>query len=364
VKTLLITPDFPPRHGGIQILLHRVVEQFSRIEPQVLTLDQPEADSFDEQLAFRVDRTAPRLLPHRARVAWLNADAVPVGLAARPDVIFCGHMVCAPAAMLLSRLLRVPYALYLYANELAGNTGLSRLAAPRARAVIAISEHTWKLGLDIGARESTLHLIPPGVDSPPPVNASKASRPTVITVARMDERYKGHDVMLRALPLVRAQVPDVEYVLVGDGPLRPVHEDHARRLGIRDSVRFVGRIDDAERNRLLASSHVFAMPSRLRPGGTGGEGFGIVYLEANAFGLPAVGANVGGARDAIVDGETGVLVDPEDHLAVARVLVDLLQNPERAAALGEAGRKRIPDFAYPKISAAVEDLLIEVALKR
>ena len=123
---------------------------------------------------------------------------------------------------------------------------------------------------------------------------------------------------------------------------------------------FVGAVSDAERDRWVARARVFAMPSRLPPGGVGGEGFGIVYLEAAARGLPVVAGNVGGAVDAVVDGVTGLLVDPADPAAVADALVALLTDRERAEALGRAGAERAREFAWPEIARRVEDVLLEV----
>ncbi len=122
-------------------------------------------------------------------------------------------------------------------------------------------------------------------------------------------------------------------------------------------------MSDAERDAALARAHVFAMPSRLPPGG-GGEGFGIVYLEAAAHGLPVVAGDVGGARDAIVHGETGLLVDPESPAALADALSDLLLDPPRARALGEAGAQRARGFAWPLIAREVEELAFEVSSRR
>jgi phosphatidylinositol alpha-1,6-mannosyltransferase len=169
--------------------------------------------------------------------------------------------------------------------------------------------------------------------------------------------------MLRALPLVRARVPDVQWVVVGGGPLLPVYQRMAWALGVADHVRFLGPVDDVERDLWLDRAHVFAMPSRLSATG-GGEGFGIAYLEAGAHRLPVVAGNVGGAVDAVLDGVTGVLVDPTDHLSVAEALTDLLVDRRRAQLLGAAGAARARQFAWPGIAKQVEHLLQEVAAAR
>jgi phosphatidylinositol alpha-1,6-mannosyltransferase len=120
-------------------------------------------------------------------------------------------------------------------------------------------------------------------------------------------------------------------------------------------------VSDAERDAWLERAWVFAMPSRVPAGGPGGEGFGIVYLEAAARGLPVVAGDRGGAVDAVDGGRTGLLVDATDHLAVADALTTLLLDRERAEEMGRAGRERAREFAWPLVSARVERLLLELA---
>jgi phosphatidylinositol alpha-1,6-mannosyltransferase len=231
-----------------------------------------------------------------------------------------------------------------------------------ADAVIAVSRHAANLGLAAGCDPARLHVVHPGVD--PPIRRSnsngRAERPTVLTVARMHDSYKGHDLMIRALPLVIDRVPDVEWIVIGDGPLRPQLEAMAAGEGIADSVRFLGRVPDEERDAWLERAHVFALPSRLPEEGVGGEGFGIVYLEAAAHGLPVVGVAEGGALDAIVEGETGRLVDPTDHVALAESLTELLLDPHQAEQLGSAGAERARHFSWERHARTVEDLVHEL----
>jgi phosphatidylinositol alpha-1,6-mannosyltransferase len=227
--------------------------------------------------------------------------------------------------------------------------------------VIAVSAHSERLAVDAGADPARVHRVLNGVDLPVGPRTQPAARPTIVTVARLEDSYKGHDVMIRALPLLRARIPDVEWLVVGDGKLRPGLERLAVEAGVGDAVRFLGELSDADRDAALQRARVFAMPSRLPPGGVGGEGFGIAYLEAAAHGLPVVAGDVGGALDAVVDGETGILVDPEDPAAVAEALTALLLDPDHARALGEAGARRAQDFAWPAVARRFEDIVLDLA---
>jgi phosphatidylinositol alpha-1,6-mannosyltransferase len=291
-------------------------------------------------------------------MALLNSRAVGEALRFRPDVVLSAHIVMAPAAWIISKVMRTPYVQYLHGEEVAAKSRLARFAARHASRVVAVSAYTESLVAGV-VRAGQLRRIPPGVDGPPACAAARSHRPLIVTVARLVDRYKGHDVMLRALPLIRARVPGVRWIVIGDGPLRAPLERTAAALGLTDDVVFLGAVGDEERDRWLDQAWVFAMPSRLSSLG-GGEGFGIVYLEAGSHMLPVVAGNVGGAVDAVVNGVTGLLVDPTDHTAVAGAVADLLIDQRRAETLGRAGAARARDFSWPSIANQVEALLHEV----
>lgn len=359
-RVLVLTPDYPPAAGGIQLLVGRIVEHMSRLRPRVLTIDGPGASAYDDARDLDVLRVRSRA-GHRPAIGALNALALTQAARLRPAAVLSAHIVTAPAAAVVGAALRVPMVQYLHAKEVGAHPALAAFAVRRADGVVAVSRYTRDLALAAGADPGRVHLISPGVDIPHRSGrGGRAARPTVLTVARVGERYKGHDVVLRALALIRIRVPDVEWVVIGDGPLRPVLQRAARDQGLQDCVRFLGTISDAERDRCLQSAHVFTMPSRIPAGGFAGEGFGIVYLEAGAHGLPVVAGDEGGALDAVVPGVTGLLVDPRNHIAVAEAIAELLLDRSRGQAIGAAGARRAREFAWPSVSHRVEDLLLEL----
>jgi phosphatidylinositol alpha-1,6-mannosyltransferase len=250
-----------------------------------------------------------------------------------------------------------------YGKELADRPGVARRALGTAARVIALSRYSRDEVIAAGAKPDRVRIVPPGVDPPgdDPLPPRPNGRPTIVTVARLAERYKGFDVILRSLPLVAARVPEVRWVVVGDGPLRGELEATAVSLGVADRVLFVGAVSDAERTAWLDRSHVFAMVSRVPAGRGVGEGFGLVYLEAAARGLPVVAANVGGSADAVVDGQTGLLVDPADHVAVADALTQLLRDRDLAARLGAGGLDRARSLSWHRMADEVLAILEEVA---
>ncbi|MCG1005571.1 glycosyltransferase family 4 protein [Halorubrum lacusprofundi] len=210
------------------------------------------------------------------------------------------------------------------------------------------------------ARDSTVVAPPAGDRFDPAIDdaeiASRArNRPLgAIFVGNIEPR-KGLDTLVEAVALADA---DIELTVVG----RAVDEEHVaevRRLvrerELDERVRFTGRLSDAELAEALRESHVLAVPSRY-------EGFGIVYLEGMSFGLPAIASRAGGAIETVADGETGVLVDPDDPVAVARALDEFATDPDRLAAMGRAARRRYERHpSWAESTARVRRLLADVA---
>jgi phosphatidylinositol alpha-1,6-mannosyltransferase len=357
-RALLLTPDYPPALGGIQLLSERLAEGFRTLSLRVVAIVGDEAREHDRERPVPIVRAGVSAAPHRLNVLLLNGRALAAGVFHKPDVVLSLHVVCAPAALALRRSLGVPYVQYVHADEV-GNSGLTAIALKHAHTVIAVSRHSRDLAISSGAPAERVKVIHPGVD-PARREGSRAVSPTVLTVASTDYRYKGHDVMLRALPLIRRRVPAARWVAVGGGALLPLYEALARHSGLDGCVQFCGRVSEEERNNWFNRAHVFAMPSRVSAHG-GGEGFGIAYLEAGTYGLPVVAGDVAGARDAVIDGETGVLVDPEDHVAVAAAVSDLLLDDERRTRLGRAGARKAAEQAWPAVAARVETVLLEAA---
>ncbi len=364
-RVLVLTPEYPPAPGGIQLLVSRIVQHAGRLQVRVVTLAGPGGREFDDAAGDSDVRRVPRWGGHRSSIAAFNAVSVAEARRFRPTVLLSAHIVTAPAAALIGAILRVPFVQYLYAKELGARPALAAFALRRAAAAIAVSRYTHELAVSVGAEPDRVHIIHPGVDLPEASDgAHEVSRPTVLTIARLGDRYKGHDVVLRALPLIRARVPDVEWVVVGEGPLRPGLERAAAEQGLDGTARFLGAVSDDERDRWLRRADVFTMPSRVPADRFAGEGFGIVYLEAAAHGLPVVAGNAGGALDAVVDQETGVLVDPNDHVALGEAIARLLLEPDHARALGAAGARRAREFAWPVVARRVEDVLLGLLDRR
>ena len=182
-----------------------------------------------------------------------------------------------------------------------------------------------------GYERSRITRVVPGVDLPrPEQNVARSEAPLIVCLGRL-KAYKSVDVLLQAMPQILRAHPQARLAIVGQGPERVRLERLAWSLGLAASVRFYGYLEKQQRDRLLARAWVSVCPSAF-------EGYGLVCVEANAWGVPVVAANVPGLRDSVTAGVTGVLVAYGDHARMAQEISDLIGDPVRRKSLGQAGR--------------------------
>jgi phosphatidyl-myo-inositol dimannoside synthase len=300
---------------------------------------------------------------------WSQARFVgqAVRLGAGYDFVVCSHVALGPVAHLLFRLRRVPYLLIGYGIDVWDQLGPRRQAAlRRAARVVALSQFTAQQVVSVhGVPQDKLSVIHPAVD---PVLLREASadggpsRPrdavTFLTVARLSaqERYKGCDTVIAALPAVIAEAAPVRYVIAGDGDDRARLQALADTRGVAAAVTFAGSVQRAGLPALYRDSDVFVMPSvaEQRAGGWTGEGFGIVYVEASAFGRPVIAGRGGGAPEAVRDGVTGYLVDGRSVDAVAGAMIELARDAGQRERMGAAGRTWVEEqFTFARFQREV-----------
>src|SRR2546425_1632 len=372
MRHLLVTNDFPPKVGGIQTYLW---ELWRRLPPEtfaVLTTAHPDAPAFDAAQPFRVERVSGTVLwptpDLRRRIDRLAAEldagfvvldpALPLGAVgpqlARPYLVVA-HGAEIPVAG------RIPVAGAILARVLRGGAGAvaggNYAAAELARAA--------GRPLDVAA-------IPPGVDTQRFVPVPEQERPVirrslglpedgplVVNVGRLVPR-KGADVLIEAVARLRFTHPDLTLAVAGAGRDRQRLERLATRR--RAPVRFLGRVADDRLPALYACADVFAAPNPARWGGLEQEGFGIVFVEAAACGIPQVAGESGGAPEAVVHGETGLLVErPGIPSEVASALERLIGDPAERHRLGQQSRRRAVDlFAYDVLAARLAAYLTAV----
>jgi phosphatidylinositol alpha-1,6-mannosyltransferase len=372
MRHVLVTNDFPPKVGGIQTYLW---ELWRRLPPEtfaVLTTAHPDAPAFDAAQPFRVERVSGTVL-------WPTPD-----LRRRIDALAAeldaGFVVLDPALPLgaVGPQLGRPYLVVAHGAEIpvAGRIPvvgaiLARVLRGGAGAVAGGNYAAAELARAAG-RPLDVAAIPPGVDTrrfvPVPEQERPAIRrslglpqdgPLVVNVGRLVPR-KGADVLIEAVARLRSTHPDLTLAVAGAGRDRERLEGLATRR--RAPVRFLGRVADDRLPALYACADVFAAPNRARWGGLEQEGFGIVFVEAAACGIPQVAGDSGGAPEAVVDGETGLLVErPGIPSEVASALERLIGDPSVRRRLGQQSRRRAVDlFAYDVLAARLAAYLTAV----
>lgn len=351
-RILVVTNDFPPQDGGIQSFVMEIVKRLPPDEVVVHTCRQPGDTAHDRDLPFPVVRDPDRLLlptPALTRrvidtMRSTGADRVWFGAAA-PLGLMAARLREAGAR----RLVGSTYGHEVWWAAVPGPRQLLHRIGQQCDVITYLTEYCGRriaLALSPAARARMVRLLA-GVDSEAfhPGSGGGLVRqtwglgeaPVVACVSRMVQR-KGQDVLIRALPRVRAAVPDVRLLLVGDGPYRRRLEHLARQRQVEDAVVFTGRVPWAALPAHHDAATVFAMPCRNRRAGLEVEGLGICFLEAAATGVPVVVGASGGAPDAVLDGENGFLVDGRDEDEVAQRLITLLTDGELRRRFGTRGR--------------------------
>jgi phosphatidylinositol alpha-1,6-mannosyltransferase len=370
--TLLVTNDFPPRIGGIQRTLEALWRELPPERVGVFCPDWDDAETYDAAARFRVFRQPERFLwPTRKIASRIEAAAREMGA----EVLLFGATY--PLALTGPRLrsrglpyLSAAHGFEYWLSLAPGTHTLMRRATGKAtRVPVMCSAFIARTVRTAVPAQVPVDVLYPGADVERfrPDLATEDIRvalgldgaPLVVCVSRLVKR-KGQDTLIEALPAIQARVPDARLLIVGGGPDEERLRERAASLG--DAVVFAGQVPEDDLPRYYAVGDVFAMPCRTRLGGLEVEGWGNVFIEAAACGRPVVVGDSGGARESLVDGETGILVDGKRTEAVADAVASLLADPARAAAMGAAGRERVlRDHTWPEIAARLAGWLREAA---
>jgi phosphatidylinositol alpha-1,6-mannosyltransferase len=379
-RHLLVTNDFPPKVGGIQNYLW---DLWSRLDPSsfvVLTassdIGAADFDAAQAKRGVRIERMPGPILffPTAGALAAVHrcVEEHAIDLVLLDPALPLG---------LLGPHLDVPYGVILHGAEVAipGRLPGARAALARvlggARVIVTAGGYPAAEG-----RRATPGLtapvveIPPGVDTITisPLGASErrsararlglpARGPLVVSISRLVPR-KGMDVLIEAANRLSASYPDLVVAIAGDGRERSRLEELA--AASTATVRVLGRVNDEDRDALLGAADVFVMACRKRWAGLEQEGFGIVFLEAAAAGVPQIAGDSGGASEAVADGVTGLVVEtPGDPGAVAEALRTLLADPTRRRRMGRAARARVQEsFDNDVLASRLADALAGVAI--
>lgn len=387
----LVTADsFLPHSGGSRVyyaaLYKHLLEQYpDRVT--LLTKKVPGWREYDQEVSsanFRIRRRL-RPLPDWRYSQWPKAlpqlaHAASAAMAGGYDCLHCGDLF--PQALngvLLRKTFNLPLLIFCHGDEISQID--RRRYQPKVRdyiyrnadAIVAANQFACDGLARIGIRPERVHKLTPGVELEK--FHPRLRRPDLIeryglqgskvllTAARLVPR-KGHRIVLQALPRVVASVPNLKYVVAGEGPERPALERLVRELHLESAVVFAGDINHTEICDFYNLCDVFVMVNRLESEGDV-ESFGMVFTEANAVGKPVIGGRSGGTSEAVVEGTTGFLVDPEDASDVAARLLLLLENDDLSRRMGAAGLERArTEFNWNTRAQTFREINQEMVMRR
>lgn len=283
----------------------------------------------------------------------------------RPDFICCAHLNFAPLCLALKHLFKVPYSLTLYGIEIPGIRGwLKKGAASGADLLITISEYAKNLILkQLPGAGERIYMLPSAVDGAVFTIKNKngqlqarhglAGRPVILSLARLStSEHKGQDRVLKSLPLVLEQVPDAIYLLVGGGTDERVDALLREHPDLRPSVILAGAATDDQRVDYFNLADVYVLPSKF-------EGFGIVFIESLACGVPVVASDGFGCRAGLLNGELGLVAPPDDVPAIAKAIVAILKKtaPPQLLDRESLRRKTLAVYGMDKWNGRVKSLI-------
>ncbi|OGY42412.1 MAG: hypothetical protein A2Y82_04700 [Candidatus Buchananbacteria bacterium RBG_13_36_9] len=368
-KTLLITIDFPPQKGGVATYLSNLCHNLKPGKIFVLANKQGGAEHFDHKQNYKIIRD--KLYHQFFWPAWLRTlrQAKKVIRREKIEQILISHVL--PMGY-IALLLKLPFIVSLHGYDVlaAQKNGWKKYwllkILNRAKGIIVNSNFTKQEVLKLGISEDKIIIVYPCPNiKPEDLNQTERQavkteldlhgKKVLLSVGRLVER-KGFDKVIEALPEGIKQVPNLVYLLVGKGPYKNELEKLALKLKVLDKMTICEDIPDSNLPAFYDLADAFIMPARQL--GSDIEGFGIVYLEANLFGKPVIAGKSGGAGEAVIDGQTGLLVNPENVSDIAKAIVHLMNNREYAMKLGSQGKERVlSEFQWNKQIVKLKNIL-------
>jgi phosphatidylinositol alpha-1,6-mannosyltransferase len=357
-KTLLITTDYPPRIGGVSEYLAQICKRLPASEITVLTTTDDNSAEFDLKQKYMVIRKKFYYKSLLVWPKWLRLMLVVFRTVRRSDYkqILVGQILpVGTVALIINYLLGIPYIVSTHAMDITilssspRKTWLAKKILAKSEQVVTVSHYTKSKIIDLGVVENKVVIISPATDIQHHAITDRKNdflakynlngKNVLLTVGRLVER-KGHLEVMKALPDIIRSFPQIVYLITSDGPYKKQLEKYVRENDLEQHVVFTGTIKRDDLPSLYQISDVFIMPTRILADNDV-EGFGIVYLEANAFGKPVIAYNSGGVSDAVLHKKTGLLVEPKKPAEIAKAVVHLLKDTEYANLLGEQGRSRV-----------------------
>ena len=386
LRITVLTDKFLPHAGGSRFYYYNLFRRISKLDDVLLlTTKIPGCEAFDASVqgpSFRISR---RFSPLRdlsysqlLKLAGTLLRAISI-IANPPDVLHCGDLYPPGiVGVILKKILGIPFVAYAHGEEftLTGERKYQPMVRDviylSADAVVANGTFAEQRLLDIGVSARKIFKVTPGLDTavffPQPADELRKrygvdQELVIMTVARLAPQ-KGHSRVIRAIAALGNDVPRFKYIIAGKGPQEASLKQLALSVGVSDKVIFAGFVPDVELNSHYNLADLVVMPNVQSEVGDL-EGFGMVFLEANATGKAVIGGRSGGTADAVEQAVTGFLVDPDDDAELIEKLRLLLIDSELRKRMGSAGLDRVRNqFSWEPRSAVVRKLTADIAASR
>lgn len=373
---LVLTELFSPTRGGTAVWFDKLYALLGGPGTHILTARVPgcnEVDAGYPHSVVRLKLVRRRYLKPESLEMYMRffSKGLSLGFRQRFHSVHAGRVLPEGlAGLVISRILHLPLLLYAHGEEITtwrqpAKQRVMQWVYQRADGVIANSGHTRDLLLRLGVDPLRVHVIHPGVDLDafrPGLDPSALrqrfgldGKRVVLSVGRLSRR-KGFDTVIRALPAVLQEIPDAHYAVAGIGEDQEYLRALATELAVSDRVTFIGNVPEVDLPLWYNLCEVFAMPNRKV--GEDTEGFGMVFIEANACGKPVIAGMEGGTDSAVMEGHTGLRVDGSKVEDVGRGILALLKSPELGCRLGQTGLARARrSFGWPTVAARTREVL-------
>ena len=358
---LIITRTFPPDVGGMQNLMWGLARSLSKIKLIKVFADYTEGhENFDKTVSFSIERVSGVKLLRKYRKSYLINEYLMQNK--NVQCLIADHW----KSLELIKTNKKKICL-IHSKEINHPRG-SRLnkkvleVLNNVDHVVANSNYTKSLAINLGVEEQRILVINPGVDPVteiPKKDLSKAEelfkgkKQRLITVSRFDKR-KNHEKVIMAVRNLKEVYPDIIYTCIGYGDEEENLKKLAIELKLEEQVKFLKDIPNDFKNALVARSNVFVMPSIIHKKSV--EGFGIAYIEAAQYGIPSIGGKDGGASDAIINEKTGLICDG-NNLDDIYSCIDLIFKENKYLEYGKAAKENANNFTWDKIIESYKRIL-------
>lgn len=376
-KSLLITLDFSPALGGVSNYLLNISSRLNPLNLVVLTLPHDLACDFDKSQKLKIIRkpliaNIPFLWPKWLFLLYYTGKIIQKE---KIEMIQVGQILpLGTVALIFKKLFKIPYIVYTYGMDITipqrsgRKLKLIRAILKNSYKVVTISRFTRGELLKLGVDEKKILMVFPGPNITPAIlneelkeeivqKFNLINKKILLTVGRLVER-KGQDMVIKSLPKVLKEIPNIVYIIIGTGPNEYNLLRLVESLNLQNQVIFLKDISNEELAVFYQICDIFIMPTREIVATKDVEGFGIVFLEAGSFGKPVIGGRSGGVEEAIVDKVTGILVDPLNQEEIIDWIIKLFRDKNYMNQLGVQAQERIKrEFAWAKQGEKIKEIL-------